>query len=195
MNPPPPNQNYLAAPLLMTADMYVPTNRRPASLAAALVAASQLTERVSGLMPSDIAPARCLVSVGVWKEHHEVLVVAVVIRLVFGPGRVVGRHDPAAIGADELALGDDVGEAKPDFGAGSGRHGTLVLRLGAGHGQVSAELGAEALRLCVVGFLVQPGQTAAGTAAEAGRTAARIGHGAWKCRTSISESTHVRISK
>ena len=103
-----------------------------------------------------------------------VLVISVVW-FVFGPGRVVGRHDAAAVGADELALGDDVGEAKPGPGAGSGRHGALVLRLGAGHGQVGAELDAEALRLCVVDSLVQSGQTAAGTTTEAGRTAARVG--------------------
>ena len=39
-----------------------------------------------------------------------------------------------------------------------GIHSALVLRLGAGHGQVGAELGAEALRLFVIDFLVQPGQ-------------------------------------
>ena len=62
---------------------------------------------------------------------------------------MVGRHDAAAVGGDELAIGDDVVQAKPDSGAGSSRHGALVLRLGAGHGQVGAKLGAEALRLCV----------------------------------------------
>ena len=112
-------------------------------------------------------------------QHSEVLIV-VVVGLPLVPGWVVGRHDAAAVGADELALGDDVGEAKPDPCTGSGRHGALVLRLGAGHGQVGAQLGAEALRLCVGDFLVQSGQTAAGTAAEAGRTAARIRPRTWK---------------
>ena len=77
------------------------------------------------------------------RQHRKVLVFPV-IGLTVGPGRVVGRHDAAAVGADELALGDDVGDPKPDFGVRS----ALVLRLGAGHGQVGAQLGAKALRLC-----------------------------------------------
>ena len=123
------------------------------------------------------------------------LQVVMVVRRAISPGRVVGWHDAAAVGADELALGDDVGEAKPGpGGTSSGHHSALVLRLGAGHGQVGTELGAEALRLCVVDSRVQPGQTAAGIAAEAGRTAARIGHYACKIE-SCSELGNVNIGK
>ena len=106
-----------------------------------------------------------------------------VVGLALSPDRVIGRHDAAAVGADELALGDDVREAKPMSFAFGDRQGALDLGLGAGHGQVGAELGAEALRLCVVDSRVQLGQTAAGTAVEAGRTAARIELCAWKNTT------------
>ena len=107
-----------------------------------------------------------------------VVLVPEVIWLIFGPKLDQGRHDATAVVADEPVFDDDVGDAQPDrlSRRDGGIHSALVLRLGAGHGQVGAELGAEALRLFVIDFLVQPGQTAAGTAAEVGWTATRIGH-------------------
>ena len=155
-------------------------------LAAALIAERQLTQRAPGLCSLCVVPAGGFVPILSGNQHHMICTIAVA-GLSRGPGRVVWRHHAAAVDANEPAFGDDVSDAQPEPIVGGGSVGALVLRLGAGHGQVGAQLGAEALRLCVVDSLVQPGQTAAGTAGEAGRTAAWVGHSACGYRADISQ--------
>ena len=122
-----------------------------------------------------VVPLRVPLAVRYQSHDSEMLVSVSVVGLVIAPVGTGGRHGAAAVGADELALGDDVGEAQPDGGAASGNYGASVLLVRAGHGQVGAQRGALALRFNVVGKQVQSLQTAAGTAAEAGRTGAGIG--------------------
>ena len=89
---------------------------------------------------------------------------AVVVRLIGGP-KSCGRHRAAAVRADKAALTvRQLSYSDPDGvvdGSCSG-DGALVLLRGTGHGQVGAQLAAPALRLSVVGSLVQQQQAAAG---------------------------------
>ena len=79
-----------------------------------------------------------------------------------------------AVVANERALGDDIGDADPDdLLCGGDVQRALVLGLGAWHGQVGAERSTRRHSGAVVGRLIQEFEAAAGTASEAGRTAAR----------------------
>ena len=95
--------------------------------AAWLVAEGQLAEGVHFPMRAHVFPAvrRCCVR----HIHHNVVLLLVVARLVREPELDVGRQDTAAVGADELVFGVDVGDAQPDkfSGVNGGRQGALVL--------------------------------------------------------------------
>ena len=109
-------------------------------------------------------------------EDGTVFDACIVVGLSVNPPGFGGRQGAArGVVADERALGDDVGDADPDVNLRGGDvQCALVLGLGAWHGQVGAERSTRRRSLAVVGRLIQELQAAAGTAAEAGRTAARL---------------------
>ena len=127
------------------------------------MAAAQLAQRAKDFRTRCVIPS-CAGSGGT------VLDVAPVIGLSGPPpGLGDGQRVAETVVADERAFSDEVGDADPDV---TRRVGALVLGLGAGHGQVGAERSTRRHGVRVVGRLVQALQAAAGTAAEAGRTAA-----------------------
>ena len=115
-------------------------------------------------------------------QQDAILVSVDVVGLPHIPPRVNRRHGAAvAVVADEGVLGGGVGGAQEDARRlGGQRDGALVLGLGAGHGQVGAQLGAPALRFSVADRLVEQSQTAAGTAVEAVRAGDVAGSCSWK---------------
>ena len=96
-----------------------------------------------------------------------------VIRLATLPPVLGGRHWTAgSLDADESALDVTVRDAQPDIPTSSQCPSALVLRLGAGHGQVSVELFTGRLSVSVGAPFAKKLQTAAGTEPETGWTGA-----------------------
>ena len=90
---------------------------------------------------------------------------AIIIGLAAPPPFLGGRYWAAgSVHADKGSLDVAVGDAQPDSPPSCGHvQDALVLRLGAGHGQVGAELLTGRLSLGVVGPLVQEVQAAPST--------------------------------
>ena len=108
--------------------------------------------------------------------HGDAVLVAVNVRWLATLPPVLGgrRWAAGSLHADEGPLDVAVRDAQPVKPSLDKILSALVLRLGAGHGQVGVELFTGRLSFSVDNRLLQEYQTAAGTAAEAGGTATRI---------------------
>ena len=91
------------------------------------VVVPQLTEWPFRLTGLTIVPARRRKLCRLRYQHDVVLGTTAVVGLTITPVEVAGREDAAAVGADKLTLGHDVGDAEPDLGPASGVNGALVL--------------------------------------------------------------------